>query len=81
MARTTNVPVTAALHHHGDEPHAAGYTLNELFRLSRSTILQQRVIALQTLSNIIRQVVFFFVERNRHADKARLSLSLSRCCV
>ena len=27
---------------------------------SRSTILQQRVIALQTLSNIIRQVCFFF---------------------
>lgn len=49
--------MTAALHHHGEEPEAAGYTLDELFHLSRSTVLQQRVIALQTLSNIIRQVV------------------------
>lgn len=48
--------MTAALHHHGEEPDAAGYTLEELFHLSRSTILQQRVIALQTLANIIRQV-------------------------
>ncbi|CAF2858976.1 unnamed protein product [Rotaria sp. Silwood2] len=55
MSRMADIPVTAALHHHGEEPEAAGYTLEELFHLSRSTILQQRVIALQTLSNIIRQ--------------------------
>ncbi|CAF3655986.1 unnamed protein product [Adineta steineri] len=55
MSRTADIPVTAALHHHGEEPEAAGYTLDELFHLSRSTVLQQRVIALQTLSNIIRQ--------------------------
>ncbi|CAF1214756.1 unnamed protein product [Rotaria magnacalcarata] len=55
MSRTVDVPVTAALHHHGEEPEAAGYTLEELFHLSRSTVLQQRVIALQTLSHIIRQ--------------------------
>jgi RNA polymerase II-associated protein 1 len=48
--------VTAALHHHGENPEAAGYTLDELFHLSRATILQQRVIALQTIANIIRQV-------------------------
>lgn len=56
MSRNADIPVTAALHHHGEEPEAAGYTLEELFHLSRSTVLQQRVIALQTLSNIIRQV-------------------------
>ncbi|CAF3346867.1 unnamed protein product [Rotaria sp. Silwood1] len=55
ISRTVDIPVTAALHHHGEEPEAAGYTLEELFHLSRSTVLQQRVIALQTLSNIIRQ--------------------------
>jgi len=55
IARDADVPVTAALYHHGEEPDAAGYTLEELFHLSRSTILQQRVIALQTLANIIRQ--------------------------
>ncbi|UJR33978.1 hypothetical protein I4U23_021394 [Adineta vaga] len=55
MSRNADIPVTAALHHHGEEPEAAGYTLEELFHLSRSTVLQQRVIALQTLANIIRQ--------------------------
>ena len=60
MSRTADISVTAALHHHGEEPEAAGYTLEELFHLSRSAVLQQRVIALQTLANIIRQVSFFF---------------------
>ncbi|CAF0756663.1 unnamed protein product [Adineta ricciae] len=55
MSRTADISVTAALHHHGEEPEAAGYTLEELFHLSRSAVLQQRVIALQTLANIIRQ--------------------------
>ncbi|CAF0927499.1 unnamed protein product [Didymodactylos carnosus] len=55
ISRSEVIPVTASLHHHGDEPEAAGYTLEELFHLARSTILQQRVIALQTLSNIITQ--------------------------
>ena len=66
MARTADIPVTAALHHHGEEPEAAGYTLEELFHLSRSTVLQQRVIALQTLSNIIRQVRKGFFQRTKN---------------
>ena len=47
------VPVTKALHHHGNEPDLAGYTLDELFHLARSKFNQQRVLALQTLSNIV----------------------------
>jgi hypothetical protein len=46
-------PVTEALHHHGNEPESAGYALDELFQLARSKFNQQRVIALQTLANVI----------------------------
>lgn len=53
MHSTDDVPVTAALHHHGSEPDIAGYTLDELFHLARSNFNQQRVIALQTLGNIL----------------------------
>lgn len=34
---------------------AAGYTLDELLPLSRSSVLQQRVLSLQTLAKIIRR--------------------------
>lgn len=34
---------------------AAGYTLNELLPLCRSTVLQQRVLSLQTLAKIIQR--------------------------
>ena len=48
------IPVTAALHHHGEEPGRPGYTLEELLTLARSTFPQQRCIAFDTLSNIIK---------------------------
>ncbi|CAH8510214.1 unnamed protein product [Dicrocoelium dendriticum] len=38
------------LHHHGDEPERAGYTVGELFHLSRSSVPAQRRLALATLS-------------------------------
>ncbi|KAJ9578261.1 hypothetical protein L9F63_005531, partial [Diploptera punctata] len=47
------VDVTKALHHHGEEPERPGYTLQELLQLSRSSNLQQRVVALKTLSHIL----------------------------
>lgn len=37
----------AGLHHHGESPQAAGYTLKELFLLARSTVAAQRVVALK----------------------------------
>lgn len=40
------------LHHHGDAPEAAGYTLAELVRLSRSTVPAQRASALRTLARV-----------------------------
>lgn len=41
------------LYHHGDEPERPGYTLQELLLLSRSNVIQQRVLALNTLGNIL----------------------------
>jgi hypothetical protein len=51
------VNVTQALHHHGEDPERPGYTLQELLKLSRSSVLQQRVLALTTLSNILDKVM------------------------
>lgn len=48
-----DISVRAGLHHHGNEPEAPGYTLDELFTLARSKFSQQRVLALQTLANIV----------------------------
>lgn len=39
----------------GNDPDSAGYALDELFHLSRSKFNQQRVIALQTVGNIIQK--------------------------
>ncbi|KAF2466744.1 uncharacterized protein BDR25DRAFT_293134 [Lindgomyces ingoldianus] len=47
------IPVTEGLHHHGDAPEAAGYTIPELARLSRSTVPTQRCVAYQTLGRIL----------------------------
>ena len=53
MTNNEEVAVTLALHHHGNEPDLAGYTLDELFHLARSKFNQQRVLALQTIGNIL----------------------------
>ncbi|XP_066141254.1 RNA polymerase II-associated protein 1 [Euwallacea fornicatus] len=41
------------LYHHGDEPERPGYSLQELLLLSRSNVSQQRIIALNTLANVL----------------------------
>ncbi|KAI0237577.1 RNA polymerase II-associated protein 1 [Lamellibrachia satsuma] len=48
-----DMPTHLGLHHHGDEPERAGYTLGELFQLARSTFLQQRTLAITTIARII----------------------------
>ncbi|XP_029211731.2 RNA polymerase II-associated protein 1-like isoform X2 [Acropora millepora] len=55
LSKTDSIPEYIGLHHHGNEPSAPGYTLEELFVLARSTFQQQRVFALQTLARIIKQ--------------------------
>lgn len=41
------------LYLHGDEPHRPGYTLQELFRLARSNVMQQRVTAFNAIAGIL----------------------------
>ncbi|XP_062973760.1 RNA polymerase II-associated protein 1 [Elgaria multicarinata webbii] len=48
-------PTHLGLHHHGDEAERAGYSLQELFHLSRSQVIQQRTLALQVLGRIVRK--------------------------
>ncbi|KAI9777696.1 MAG: hypothetical protein M1839_008615 [Geoglossum umbratile] len=48
-----DIPVTKGLHHHGDAPEAAGYTIPELARLARSAFPAQRCVAFQTLGRIL----------------------------
>lgn len=49
----SDIPVTEALHHHGDAPDAAGYTIPELSLLAQSSYPAQRCIAFQTLGRIL----------------------------
>ncbi|KAL5337530.1 RPAP1-like protein [Aspergillus crustosus] len=48
-----SLPTTLGLHHHGNDPQAAGYTIPELAILSRSTFPAQRCIAWQVLGRIL----------------------------
>ncbi|ORY58703.1 RPAP1-like protein [Pseudomassariella vexata] len=47
------IPVTKGLHHHGEAPEAAGYTVAELAMLARSAVPGQRCMAYQTLGRIM----------------------------
>lgn len=47
------IPTTKGLHHHGEAPEAAGYTVAELGRLARSAVPAQRCVAFQTLGRIL----------------------------
>ncbi|KAI9728396.1 MAG: hypothetical protein M1828_003796 [Chrysothrix sp. TS-e1954] len=47
------IPVTAGLHHHGDAPSSAGYTVPELAHLSRSSFPGQRCVSYQILGRLL----------------------------
>ncbi|KOS17513.1 RNA polymerase II-associated protein RBA50 [Escovopsis weberi] len=47
------IPTSRGLHHHGEAPEAAGYTVAELARLARSAVPAQRCMAFQTLGRIL----------------------------
>ncbi|KAE8362220.1 RPAP1-like protein [Aspergillus caelatus] len=55
LSPTTSLalPTNLGLHHHGKDPHAAGYTIPELAILSRSSFPAQRCIAWQVLGRIL----------------------------
>ncbi|KAG8955426.1 hypothetical protein FRC04_008777 [Tulasnella sp. 424] len=48
-----SLPTHLGLHHHGDEQDEAGYTLDELIMLSRSTVPAQRASMLGTLGKLL----------------------------
>lgn len=48
-----SLPTSLGLHHHGQAPEAAGYTVEELCILARSAVPAQRCIAFQTLGRIL----------------------------
>ncbi len=73
--RAREIPVTKGLHHHGEAPEAAGYTLPELARLSRSTFSAQRCVAYQTLGRIL-----YRLGKGGYGDEgSELSMGLWRC--
>lgn len=49
----SSLPTHLGLHHHGISPASAGYTLTDILTLMRSTLVSQRVIALQVLSALL----------------------------
>lgn len=51
--KSRSIPVTQGLHHHGEAPEAAGYTIAELGRYARSAVPAQRCVAFQTLGRIL----------------------------
>ena len=50
------LPSHLGLHHHGMEPTEAGYTLNEIILLIRSTVPSQRTINLNLMFSILNKV-------------------------
>lgn len=50
-----DIPTQKGLHHHGEQPESAGYTVTELFTFLRSTVQSQRVLALQMLKNMLQK--------------------------
>ncbi|GME42964.1 RNA polymerase II-associated protein 1 [Neofusicoccum parvum] len=51
--KARDMPVTLGLHHHGEAPEAAGYTIPELALLARSKVPAQRCMAFQMLGRIL----------------------------
>ncbi|XP_066885120.1 RNA polymerase II-associated protein 1 isoform X7 [Kogia breviceps] len=53
LAPSVDLPTHLGLHHHGEEAERAGYSLQELFHLTRSQVSQQRALALHVLAQVI----------------------------
>jgi len=52
--KNSDISMSKGLHHHGDDPTQAGYTLDEFLYLTRSTVFSQKSICLQALTAIIK---------------------------
>ncbi|KAK5061214.1 hypothetical protein LTR84_007756 [Exophiala bonariae] len=51
-----DIDVKQGLHHHGDAPSSAGYTIPELSLLARSSLPNQRCVAYQVLGRILYRI-------------------------
>ena len=65
------------LHHHGRNSTSAGYALDELLHLSRSTHLQQRTMALKSLAGVLRQRAQALHNATQHHTTSSSSASAS----
>ncbi|KAK5105545.1 hypothetical protein LTS08_001822 [Lithohypha guttulata] len=52
-SQSLDIPTTKGLHHHGEAPSSAGYTVPELALLARSTLSSQRAVAYQVMGRIL----------------------------
>ncbi|KAK3942022.1 RPAP1-like protein [Diplogelasinospora grovesii] len=80
LSRT--IPVTKGLHHHGEAPEAAGYTIPELARLARSAVAAQRCIAFQTLGRMLYRLgkgEWGYGKGGRDGEEDDLAFALWRC--
>ncbi|KAJ4387642.1 hypothetical protein N0V93_008239 [Gnomoniopsis smithogilvyi] len=75
-ARSRAIPVSKGLHHHGEAPEAAGYTVAELGRLARSAVPAQRCVAFQTLGRIL----FRLGEGEWGDGGSEVAKGIWRCC-
>ncbi|KAI9143063.1 hypothetical protein BKA69DRAFT_1037194 [Paraphysoderma sedebokerense] len=50
---SNSVPVHVGLHHHGDDPSRAGYTLPELLHLVRSRVPSQRALSIRIIGCVL----------------------------
>jgi hypothetical protein len=76
------IPVSKGLHHHGEAPEAAGYTIPELARLARSAVPAQRCIAYQTLGRMLYRLgqgEWGVGAGGRDGDEDDLAFAMWRC--
>lgn len=77
-----SIPVSKGLHHHGEAPEAAGYTIFELARLARSAVPAQRCIAYQTLGRMLYRLgqgEWGVGAGGRDGDEDDLAFAMWRC--
>ncbi|KAK0725356.1 RPAP1-like protein [Lasiosphaeris hirsuta] len=77
-----DIPSTLGLHHHGEAPEAAGYTIPELARLARSAVPGQRCIAYQTLGRMLYRLgkgEWGTGVGGRHGEEDDMAFGLWRC--
>jgi RNA polymerase II-associated protein 1 len=75
---TKQLPVYLGLHHHGESPGDAGYTLDELLLLSHSTLPAQRAAMLQVLARIVSRLRKGSVDER---EKNIVSDTLKKCFI